>query len=228
MRRMSSTRSVAAALLCLLVASSNHGCCANKHKSGSKQSHKGAHASPIPSAPGGGGGYTNNNGTAGGGNVVDSGSSGWLNARATWYGAPNGAGPEDNGGACGFKNVHMPPFSAMTSCGNEPIFKDGLGCGSCYQVRSHLISSSSALLLYTVAANYSRTSSNLPLPLRQCQRTEMDQIVSSKLACVSLCTYPAGLTPWVDDYCFSPDERMMIICRYAASPTRRAPASRRR
>jgi hypothetical protein len=58
-----------------------------------------------------GGGYTtNNNGSS------------WLNARATWY------------GACGFKNVHMPPFSAMTSCGNDPIFKDGLGCGSCYQV----------------------------------------------------------------------------------------------
>lgn len=135
-----SPRAVAAAVLCLLVASSNHGCCANKHKSGSTK-HKGAHASPIPpsAAPappgggGGGGGYTNNNGTAAsGGNVVDSG--GWLNARATWYGAPNGAGPEDNGGACGFKNVHMPPFSAMTSCGNEPIFKDGLGCGSCYQV----------------------------------------------------------------------------------------------
>jgi hypothetical protein len=38
------------------------------------------------------------------------------------------------GGACGFKNVNLPPFSAMTSCGNEPLFKDGKGCGSCYQV----------------------------------------------------------------------------------------------
>ncbi|GJN30005.1 hypothetical protein PR202_gb18278 [Eleusine coracana subsp. coracana] len=121
-------RMMAAALLWVLVATSNnHGCCANKHKS-----HKGgaAHASPIPTSPppaaSSGGG--NNNGSSTG---VD----GWLNARATWYGAPNGAGPEDNGGACGFKNVHMPPFSAMTSCGNEPIFKDGLGCGSCYQIR---------------------------------------------------------------------------------------------
>ena len=41
----------------------------------------------------------------------------------------------DAGGACGFKNVNLPPFSAMTSCGNEPLFKDGKGCGSCYQVR---------------------------------------------------------------------------------------------
>jgi hypothetical protein len=61
---------------------------------------------------------------------------GWLDARATWYGAPTGAGPDDNGGACGFKNVNLPPFSAMTSCGNEPLFKDGKGCGSCYQVRT--------------------------------------------------------------------------------------------
>ncbi|KQJ97767.1 expansin-B3 [Brachypodium distachyon] len=59
----------------------------------------------------------------------------WENARATWYGAPTGAGPDDDGGACGFKNVNQYPFSAMTSCGNEPLFKDGKGCGSCYQIR---------------------------------------------------------------------------------------------
>ena len=89
----------------------------------------------------------------------------WLPARATWYGAPTGAGPNDNGtcpdcgclmqqclcvfccrrcllrlidvyagGACGFKHVNQYPFSSMTSCGNQPIFKDGKGCGSCYQV----------------------------------------------------------------------------------------------
>ena len=40
----------------------------------------------------------------------------------------------DAGGACGFKNVNLPPFSSMTSCGNQPLFKDGKGCGSCYQV----------------------------------------------------------------------------------------------
>ncbi|CAO2144739.1 unnamed protein product [Urochloa humidicola] len=59
----------------------------------------------------------------------------WVPARATWYGAPTGAGPDDNGGACGFKNVNLPPFSSMTSCGNQPLFKDGKGCGSCYQIR---------------------------------------------------------------------------------------------
>jgi hypothetical protein len=91
-------------------------------------------------------------------------SSGWLAAKATWYGPPTGAGPEDNGklicdggamfccstqrnpvvimpldlfsgGACGFKNANKYPFSSMTSCGNEPLFQDGAGCGSCYQVR---------------------------------------------------------------------------------------------
>ncbi|CAN6283968.1 unnamed protein product [Urochloa humidicola] len=61
--------------------------------------------------------------------------SGWLPAKATWYGAPTGAGPDDNGGACGFKHTNQYPFSSMTSCGNEPIFKDGKGCGSCYQIR---------------------------------------------------------------------------------------------
>uniref|UniRef100_A0A453J9X6 Expansin-like EG45 domain-containing protein n=1 Tax=Aegilops tauschii subsp. strangulata TaxID=200361 RepID=A0A453J9X6_AEGTS len=56
-------------------------------------------------------------------------------ARATWYGAPNGAGPYDNGGACGFKNVNRYPFMAMTSCGNQPLFKDGKGCGACYKIK---------------------------------------------------------------------------------------------
>ena len=80
----------------------------------------------------------------------------WLTARATWYGQPNGAGAPDNGtsgihvytppscnvmrlkrcagGACGIKNVNLPPYSGMTACGNVPIFKDGKGCGSCYEV----------------------------------------------------------------------------------------------
>ncbi|XP_062206183.1 expansin-B9-like [Phragmites australis] len=59
----------------------------------------------------------------------------WLAARATWYGEPTGSGPADNGGACGIKDVHLPPYSGMISCGNEPIFKDGKGCGSCYEIK---------------------------------------------------------------------------------------------
>ncbi|CAL4932205.1 unnamed protein product [Urochloa decumbens] len=60
---------------------------------------------------------------------------GWLSAKATWYGAPNGAGPDDNGGACGFKHTNQYPFMSMTSCGNQPLFKDGQGCGACYQIK---------------------------------------------------------------------------------------------
>ena len=32
------------------------------------------------------------------------------------------------GGACGIKDVNL------AACGNIPIFKDGKGCGSCYEV----------------------------------------------------------------------------------------------
>ncbi|BAT11998.1 Os10g0556100, partial [Oryza sativa Japonica Group] len=40
----------------------------------------------------------------------------------------------DPGGACGFKHTNQYPFMSMTSCGNQPLFKDGKGCGSCYKV----------------------------------------------------------------------------------------------
>jgi hypothetical protein len=60
----------------------------------------------------------------------------WLEAMATFYGSnPRGAAPDDHGGACGYKDVDKPPFEGMTACGNEPIFKDGLGCGSCYEIK---------------------------------------------------------------------------------------------
>ena len=37
-------------------------------------------------------------------------------------------------GACGFKHTNQYPYMSMTSCGNQPLFKDGKGCGACYQV----------------------------------------------------------------------------------------------
>ncbi|KAM0926265.1 hypothetical protein ACQ4PT_003395 [Festuca glaucescens] len=107
----------AALLFCLLAAD---GCCA-------KNSNKTHHAPPSPG--------TSPPAPVSSANATDADTGRWLDARATWYGAPTGAGPDDNGGACGFKNVNLPPFSAMTSCGNEPLFKDGKGCGSCYQIR---------------------------------------------------------------------------------------------
>ncbi|KAL6589348.1 hypothetical protein ACP70R_050384 [Stipagrostis hirtigluma subsp. patula] len=59
----------------------------------------------------------------------------WLDAKATWYGKPTGSGPDDNGGACGYKDVDKEPFKGMIACGNQPIFKDGLGCGSCFEIK---------------------------------------------------------------------------------------------
>ncbi|GJN20089.1 hypothetical protein PR202_gb07417 [Eleusine coracana subsp. coracana] len=83
---------------------------------------------------------------------------GWLPAKATWYGSPNGAGPDDNGGACGFKNANKYPYMSMTSCGNQPLFKDGAGCGSCYQIRclnsSHPACSGKANRIIITDMNY--------------------------------------------------------------------------
>ncbi|CAL5008022.1 unnamed protein product [Urochloa decumbens] len=78
----------------------------------------------------------------------------WLPARATWYGQPNGAGPDDNGGACGIKDVNLPPYAGMTSCGNLPLFKDGKGCGSCYQIRCKLPECGNPVRVFITDMNY--------------------------------------------------------------------------
>ncbi|KAL6847581.1 hypothetical protein ACP4OV_022607 [Aristida adscensionis] len=68
-------------------------------------------------------------------NITASYGGGWLDAKATWYGKPTGSGPDDNGGACGYKDVNLEPFKGMIACGNPPIFKDGKGCGSCFEIK---------------------------------------------------------------------------------------------
>ncbi|XP_078148172.1 expansin-B7-like isoform X2 [Carex rostrata] len=60
---------------------------------------------------------------------------GWLSGSSTFYGSPTASGPPDNGGKCGFKNINLPPFNSLTSCGSKALWKEGKGCGSCYLMK---------------------------------------------------------------------------------------------
>ncbi|KAH7435328.1 hypothetical protein KP509_06G060100 [Ceratopteris richardii] len=57
----------------------------------------------------------------------------WLQATATWYGSPTGTGTD--GGACGYGNLGTSFYGSHVSAGSPVLFKAGLGCGACYEVK---------------------------------------------------------------------------------------------
>ncbi|XP_065872095.1 putative expansin-B2 [Euphorbia lathyris] len=58
----------------------------------------------------------------------------WQEAVGTWYGPPTGCGSD--GGACGYaKAVSEHPFNSMITAISHNLYKEGQGCGVCYQVK---------------------------------------------------------------------------------------------
>ncbi|KAJ7554121.1 hypothetical protein O6H91_06G126100 [Diphasiastrum complanatum] len=57
----------------------------------------------------------------------------WQLSHATWYGEPEGDGSD--GGACGFGVLAGTSYTSNIAAGSSPIFKDGEGCGACYQIK---------------------------------------------------------------------------------------------